>query len=45
MGLGRAPGGRGEASSSARELVARYGKHFLPPASLLKKAEKGELLK
>ncbi|MCP3098003.1 3-hydroxyacyl-CoA dehydrogenase NAD-binding domain-containing protein [Myxococcus sp. K15C18031901] len=29
----------------ARELAARYGKHFLPPASLVEKAEKGEFLK
>ncbi|WNG60050.1 3-hydroxyacyl-CoA dehydrogenase [Archangium gephyra] len=29
----------------ARELAERYGKHFLPPASLVEKAEKGELLK
>ncbi|WP_224364894.1 3-hydroxyacyl-CoA dehydrogenase NAD-binding domain-containing protein [Hyalangium versicolor] len=29
----------------ARELAERYGKHFLPPASLVEKAERGELLK
>ncbi|WP_224243110.1 3-hydroxyacyl-CoA dehydrogenase NAD-binding domain-containing protein [Hyalangium gracile] len=29
----------------ARELAERYGKHFLPPASLVEKAEKGECLK
>ncbi|MFP2925036.1 3-hydroxyacyl-CoA dehydrogenase NAD-binding domain-containing protein [Pyxidicoccus sp. 3LG] len=29
----------------ARELAERYGKHFLPPASLVAKAEKGEFLK
>ncbi|WP_163865038.1 3-hydroxyacyl-CoA dehydrogenase NAD-binding domain-containing protein [Myxococcus eversor] len=29
----------------ARELAQRYGKHFLPPASLVEKAEKGEFLK
>ena len=29
----------------ARELAERYGKHFLPPASLVEKAEKGKLLK
>jgi 3-hydroxyacyl-CoA dehydrogenase / enoyl-CoA hydratase / 3-hydroxybutyryl-CoA epimerase len=29
----------------ARELAERYGKHFLPPASLVAKAERGELLK
>ncbi|MBN8468570.1 enoyl-CoA hydratase/isomerase family protein [Corallococcus exiguus] len=28
----------------ARELAERYGKHFLPPASLVAKAERGELL-
>ncbi|RKH67815.1 3-hydroxyacyl-CoA dehydrogenase NAD-binding domain-containing protein [Corallococcus llansteffanensis] len=28
----------------ARQLAERYGKHFLPPASLVAKAEKGELL-
>ena len=26
----------------ARELAASYGEHFLPPASLVAKAEKGE---
>ncbi|WP_163993420.1 3-hydroxyacyl-CoA dehydrogenase NAD-binding domain-containing protein [Pyxidicoccus caerfyrddinensis] len=29
----------------ARQLAERYGKHFLPPASLVEKAEKGEFLK
>ncbi|MBN1208716.1 MAG: enoyl-CoA hydratase/isomerase family protein [Myxococcaceae bacterium] len=29
----------------ARELAERYGKHFLPPASLVAKAERGEFLK
>ena len=29
----------------ARELAERYGKHFLPPASLVQKAEKGECIK
>ncbi|MFY2559102.1 3-hydroxyacyl-CoA dehydrogenase NAD-binding domain-containing protein [Corallococcus terminator] len=29
----------------ARELAQRYGKHFLPPASLVEKAERGEFLK
>ncbi|GHG79316.1 3-hydroxyacyl-CoA dehydrogenase NAD-binding domain-containing protein [Comamonas sp. JC664] len=29
----------------ARELAAKYGPHFEPPASLVAKAEKGELLK
>ncbi|MBN8231203.1 enoyl-CoA hydratase/isomerase family protein [Corallococcus macrosporus] len=29
----------------ARQLAERYGKHFLPPASLVEKAERGELLK
>ncbi|GMT99805.1 3-hydroxyacyl-CoA dehydrogenase NAD-binding domain-containing protein [Corallococcus caeni] len=28
----------------ARQLAERYGKHFLPPASLVAKAERGELL-
>ncbi|WP_223644112.1 3-hydroxyacyl-CoA dehydrogenase NAD-binding domain-containing protein [Corallococcus sp. EGB] len=28
----------------ARQLAERYGKHFLPPASLVEKAERGELL-
>jgi 3-hydroxyacyl-CoA dehydrogenase/enoyl-CoA hydratase/3-hydroxybutyryl-CoA epimerase len=27
----------------ARELAERYGDHFLPPASLVAKAEKGEI--
>jgi 3-hydroxyacyl-CoA dehydrogenase/enoyl-CoA hydratase/3-hydroxybutyryl-CoA epimerase len=29
----------------ARELAQRYGDHFLPPASLVEKAEKGETFK
>ncbi|NVJ01124.1 enoyl-CoA hydratase/isomerase family protein [Myxococcus sp. AM009] len=29
----------------ARELAQRYGAHFEPPASLIEKAERGELLK
>jgi hypothetical protein len=29
----------------AREVAERYGKPFLPPASLVRKADKGELLK
>ncbi|GEN09166.1 3-hydroxyacyl-CoA dehydrogenase / enoyl-CoA hydratase / 3-hydroxybutyryl-CoA epimerase [Myxococcus fulvus] len=29
----------------ANELAKRYGKHFEPPASLIQKAERGELLK
>ncbi|MCY1046175.1 3-hydroxyacyl-CoA dehydrogenase NAD-binding domain-containing protein [Corallococcus sp. bb12-1] len=28
----------------ARQLAERYGKHFLPPASLVEKAEKGQCL-
>jgi 3-hydroxyacyl-CoA dehydrogenase / enoyl-CoA hydratase / 3-hydroxybutyryl-CoA epimerase len=36
------PGGLPGFISRARELADRYGNHFLPPASLVDKAEKGE---
>ncbi|QSQ21429.1 enoyl-CoA hydratase/isomerase family protein [Pyxidicoccus parkwayensis] len=41
------PTGRGPRGfvNRARQLAERYGKHFLPPASLVEKAEKGEFLK
>lgn len=37
------PGGLPAFVARARELAERYGDHFLPPASLVEKAEKGEI--
>lgn len=37
------PGGLPGFVARARELAERYGDHFLPPASLVAKAEKGEV--
>jgi 3-hydroxyacyl-CoA dehydrogenase/enoyl-CoA hydratase/3-hydroxybutyryl-CoA epimerase len=37
------PGGLTAFVARARELADRYGEHFQPPASLVAKAEKGEI--
>jgi 3-hydroxyacyl-CoA dehydrogenase/enoyl-CoA hydratase/3-hydroxybutyryl-CoA epimerase len=37
------PGGLPGFVARARELAQRYGDHFLPPASLVEKAERGEI--
>jgi 3-hydroxyacyl-CoA dehydrogenase/enoyl-CoA hydratase/3-hydroxybutyryl-CoA epimerase len=37
------PGGLAGFVARARELAERYGDHFQPPASLVKKAEQGEI--
>ena len=37
------PGGLKGFVARSRELAARYGDHFEPPASLVEKAEKGEI--
>jgi 3-hydroxyacyl-CoA dehydrogenase/enoyl-CoA hydratase/3-hydroxybutyryl-CoA epimerase len=36
-------GGLAGFAARARELAERYGDRFLPPASLVEKAEKGEI--
>jgi 3-hydroxyacyl-CoA dehydrogenase / enoyl-CoA hydratase / 3-hydroxybutyryl-CoA epimerase len=38
------PGGLAGFVARARELAERYGDHFLPPASLVEKAERGEII-
>jgi 3-hydroxyacyl-CoA dehydrogenase/enoyl-CoA hydratase/3-hydroxybutyryl-CoA epimerase len=38
------PGGLAGFVARARELAERYGDHFLPPASLVEKAERGAII-